>query len=186
MRKGKTKKHPHRQKRSKAKFTWPWMVAFIFVAVSSSVAILIAANDRLSGSSIFQEEADVVVYYKPSCDCCDLWVDHLRDNGLKVRVNSVKSTQFFQNRLGVPEALGACHTAQVGEYWVEGHVPADLVLKLLKEKPGNIRGLAVPGMPVGSPGMEGPNPASYSVISVDAAGKTNIYAVREGQAAAHN
>lgn len=179
-------KHPHRKKRSKAKFTWPWMVAFGLAAVSGSVAILIAANDRLSGSSVFHEEADVVVYRKLSCDCCNLWVDHLRDNGLKVSVISVKNTQFFQNRLRVPEALGACHTAQVGEYWVEGHVPADLVLKLLKEKPGNIRGLAVPGMPVGSPGMEGPNPVSYSVISVDTAGKTSIYAVREGQAAIHN
>lgn len=163
------------------------MLVFVLAAVSGSIAILIAANDRLSGSSVFQEEADVVVYEKLTCNCCHLWVDHLRANGLKVRVVSVKNTQFFQNRLGVPEELSACHTAQVGEYWVEGHVPADLVLKLLREKPGNIRGLAVPGMPVGSPGMEGPNPVSYSVISVDAAGKTSIYAVREGQASSvHN
>jgi hypothetical protein len=174
----KTMKHPHRKKHSKINLAWPWVVAF--VGVVGAVAILAAGNAKFSGASAQAEDADVVVYKRSSCNCCNLWVEHLRDNGLKVSVVNVDNTQSVQKRFGVPEELAACHTAQVGEYWVEGHVPADLVLKLLKEKPENIRGLAVPGMPVGSPGMEGPNPVAYSVISLDNAGKKSVYARREG------
>lgn len=142
--------------------------------------MLAADTAWLSEPSKAPEEADVVVYKRPNCNCCNLWVEHLRDNGLSVSVIGVDSTEAIQARLGVPKELAACHTAQAGDYWVEGHVPADLVVQLLAKKPDNIRGLAVPGMPVGSPGMEGPNPVSYSVMSVDAAGNTRVHARREG------
>lgn len=107
---------------------------------------------------------EVLVTKDPSCGCCEAWVKHLRDAGFPVRVvnapvNPVKA------RLGVPRELASCHTAQVGGYVVEGHVPAAAIKRLLAEKP-SATGLAVPGMPVGSPGMEvnGAEPATYEVV----------------------
>jgi len=127
-------------------------------------------------------EADVIVYKKASCQCCARWVTHLRDNNLRVRVINVQDTQPLQNKLGVPPMLAACHTAVAGDYVIEGHVPADLVHRLLKERP-NARGLAVPGMPIGSPGMEGPYPKEYEVLLFDQQGNTNVYATRIGKQA---
>lgn len=95
----------------------------------------------------------------------------------------VQETQSVQKHLGVPASLGSCHTAKVGEYFVEGHVPADLVRQLLDERPEGIRGIGVPGMPAGSPGMEGPNPVEYQVMSVDTQGDVAVYATRQGQTA---
>lgn len=106
---------------------------------------------------------------------------HLRDHGLNVDTIAVTDTSVALAELGVPQSLGACHTAKAGDYWIEGHVPADLVKRLLDERPSDTRGLAVPGMPVGSPGMEGANPEPYSVFRVTTAGETEVYATREGR-----
>lgn len=130
-----------------------------------------------------QTDAEVVVYKTASCECCHKWVEHLRDAGLEVGVVTVPSTQAAQERAGVPPALRSCHTASVGERWVEGHVPADLVRQLVDGKLPDVRGLAVPGMPLGSPGMEGPDPVRYDVVAVDTRGTTRIVASRQGQAA---
>ena len=107
---------------------------------------------------------EVVATKDPSCGCCEAWVKHLRGEGFRVQVvnapvNPVKA------RLGVPRELASCHTAQVGGYVIEGHVPASAIKRLLAEKPSGT-GLAVPGMPVGSPGMEveGVEPATYEVV----------------------
>lgn len=102
-------KHPHRKKRSKINFAWPWIVAFL--GAVSAVVILAAGNAKFSETSASAEEPDVVVYKRSSCNCCNLWVEHLRDNGLKVSVASVDNTQSIQKRFGVPEDLAACHTA---------------------------------------------------------------------------
>ncbi len=139
-----------------------------------------ASNPTPSGA----ENADIVVYKTEFCGCCLGWVDHLRENGLEVGVVNVATTAATRERLGVPHALGSCHTAKVGDYWVEGHVPADLVQRLMTEKPGDIRGIAAPGMPMGSPGMEGPNPVEYDVIAYRADGSTSTYATRQGKSAA--
>lgn len=136
----------------------------------------------LSVPTISAEDADVVVYKTPACDCCNKWIAHLRDNDLKVSVVSVRDTRSIQSRLGVPRQLGSCHTAVVGNYWVEGHVPADLIQRLVAEKPDDVLGIAVPGMPIGSPGMEGPNPVRYDVLAFGADGRTTVYAVRQGLA----
>jgi hypothetical protein len=125
--------------------------------------------------------ADVVVYKDPTCGCCGNWIQHLRDADFEVEVVNVGSTDSIRSQVGVPDTLGSCHTAVVGDYWVEGHVPADLIQKLLTENPRNIRGIAVPGMPVGSPGMEGPNPVTYDVVAYDTEGKTFVYATRQGR-----
>jgi hypothetical protein len=106
-------------------------------------------------------------------------VVHLEKNGFKVNKKVLFGRTFIENKqkLGVPDRLRSCHTAVVDGYVIEGHVPADLILKMLKEKP-SIIGLAVPGMPVGSPGMEGPKPEPYDILTFDKYGKTTVYARR--------
>ena len=100
---------------------------------------------------------------------------HLRASGFEVREENVGDVVPVKRRLGVPAALQSCHTAVIGDYVVEGHVPADLIQRLLRERPA-ILGLAVPGMPTGSPGMEGPNAKPYDVVAFDKQGKTRVFA----------
>lgn len=143
---------------------------------------LLAAIAVSSGASADESAGDHITVYKtPSCACCTRWIEHLRTNGLDVDVETVQSTRPAQLRLGVPEVVRSCHTAQVGRYWVEGHVPADLVSRLLHEQPPRIARLAVPGMPVGSPGMEGANPERYAVVQVGADGATSVLEFRDGR-----
>lgn len=130
------------------------------------------------------EDADIIVYKMRTCGCCKNWVARLRDSGLKVRTVNLPDTAPMQSRMGVPQKLRSCHTAVAGKVWIEGHVPADLVQRLIKEKPDNIRGIAVPGMPSGAPGMEGPNPVEYEVLAYDTSGNTTLYAKRQGESAA--
>lgn len=118
----------------------------------------------------------VTVYKSPSCQCCTKWVSHLEDNGFSVDVSSRLNMKPVKRQMGVPSSLGACHTAVVGNYVVEGHVPAREVKRLLKKKP-SVRGLAVPGMPIGSPGMEQGNRIEpYDVVAFTAAGDTAVFA----------
>ena len=100
------------------------------------------------------DQPTVEVWKSPTCGCCKDWVTHMESHGFTVRVHDTGNTTMRQ-RLGLPQHLGSCHTALVGGYVVEGHVPAEDVKRLLKEKPTAL-GLTVPGMPVGSPGMDGP------------------------------
>lgn len=106
-------------------------------------------------------------------------MDHLAKSGFKVEKKILFGKNFadFKHKNRVPEKLFACHTALIDGYVIEGHVPADLIYKLLKEKPPVV-GLAVPGMPVGSPGMEGGKPEPYEVLTFDKSGKTAVYARR--------
>lgn len=149
----------------------------------SAAAVLVGGVIWMAPPPQTPEDADVVVYKTATCGCCNKWVNHLREHDLIVFVVNVRETQSVQQSLGVPETLGACHTAKVGDYFVEGHVPAELVQKLLDEHPENLRGIAVPGMPVGSPGMEGPDPVDYEVLSVDLQGEVAVYATRKRQTA---
>ena len=120
--------------------------------------------------------ADAVdVYKSPYCGCCEKWVEHLQQAGFAVRTHDVNDVPAARQRLGMPERLGSCHTAKVAGYVVEGHVPADDIQRLLKEKPKAI-GLAVPSMPPGSPGMESPKPVPYNTLLVQAGGATTIFA----------
>jgi hypothetical protein len=108
----------------------------------------------------------------PSCGCCGAWVEHVRKAGLSVEVMESAEVNRLKVRLGVPEALASCHTAEIGGYVIEGHVPADVIKRLLAERPQG-KGLAVPGMPVGSPGMEveGVEDDTYDVVLFGAAGQ---------------
>lgn len=111
----------------------------------------------------------VTVYKDARCGCCAAWVRHLIDAGFDVTTRDVTDLPERKRALGVPARLGACHTAEVGGYVVEGHVPAAAIKRLLQEKPA-ATGLAVAGMPMGSPGMEGPNPQHYEVQLFDGNG----------------
>jgi hypothetical protein len=105
----------------------------------------------------------IVVFHDPTCGCCRKWVAHLTANGFAVTLNDAPSMKAVKDRLGVPADLSSCHTGEIGGYVIEGHVPADAVKRLLADKP-EARGLAVPGMPAGSPGMEGGEPETYDVM----------------------
>lgn len=121
-------------------------------------------------------EDEVVMYKDPNCGCCGKWADHMRDNGFSVKEISTGEMALVKSEAGVPRALGSCHTAKVGGYIVEGHVPAADVKRLLADKPAVV-GISAPGMPLGSPGMEGPyEPDRYDVISFDADGKVEVFA----------
>ncbi|MEY4597575.1 MAG: hypothetical protein RLZZ445_372 [Pseudomonadota bacterium] len=104
-----------------------------------------------------------------------MWMDHLRANGFRVKSVAVEDTAVMRKRMGIPEALGGCHTAVIGGYAIEGHVPAREIKRLLAEAPLAV-GLAVPGMPQGSPGMESAKPARYNVLLVDKNGGNTVYA----------
>jgi hypothetical protein len=123
--------------------------------------------------------ADIVVYKSPTCGCCTKWIEHLRRAGFAVDAVDTEDLVQLKQLLGVPKDLASCHTAVVGEYLVEGHVPADLVRRLQQEQP-RVRGLAVPSMPPGSPGMEQPNPVRYDVLAFDTDGNISVYATRQG------
>lgn len=153
-------------------------------ATSAAMASEVAA----SGSGEVEAEPDVVVYKSPTCGCCNAWVEHMREAGFEVEPVDVPEYQELADRkteAGVPADLGSCHTARVGDYFVEGHVPAAVVRRLLAEQP-DIRGLTVPGMPIGSPGMEGPNPQAYDVIAVRDDGSRVVYESVYPDAASEN
>jgi hypothetical protein len=124
----------------------------------------------------------ITVHKDPNCGCCGAWVDHLRAAGFTVTVDETAAMHGIKQRLGVPDHLGSCHTAEIAGYVIEGHVPAAVILRLLEEKPAG-RGLAVPGMPIGSPGMEveGSPPETYEVV-LFGAGADRIFARYRGSA----
>lgn len=118
---------------------------------------------------------EVEVFKSPTCGCCGQWADHLKAAGFKVKVTMVNDIGAARKRLGMPDKFGSCHTATVGGYSLEGHVPADEVKKLLATKPVAI-GLAVPGMPPSSPGMDVPNRKDpYEVLLIDKRGNSAVF-----------
>lgn len=134
------------------------------------LALALSAGVPLSAASA----AEVMVYKSPTCGCCSAWVDHLKANGFDVKVENVQDVNSIKQQQGVTRELASCHTALVDGYVVEGHVPAADIKRLLESKPA-IAGLAVPGMPMGSPGMEGPTKQKYDVVSFDKDGKTKVF-----------
>ncbi len=117
------------------------------------------------------------VHRDPSCGCCEAWVAHVRRAGFDARIEVTADIDAVKRRLGVPDALASCHTAEIDGYLVEGHVPAETIEKLLAERPA-IRGLAVPGMPIGSPGMETPGmaPEPFRVVAFASNGGMAVFA----------
>jgi hypothetical protein len=120
----------------------------------------------------------VEVWKSDSCGCCGHWIKHLQKNGFAAKVHSVADASVIRRKLGIPDALGSCHTAKAGGYAIEGHVPAADIRRLLREKP-NALGLAVPGMPAGSPGMDVAGSPPYDVLLVMKDGGT-VHFARHG------
>ena len=133
--------------------------------LSRRCALMCAASLFLVPRALAAALPKVSVVKDPDCGCCESWVDHMRSAGFEVEVSESTDMAAVKARFGVPEEMASCHTAVIDGYVIEGHVPADAVKQLLAEKP-SARGLAVPGMPVGSPGMEmaGVAPDTYDVI----------------------
>jgi hypothetical protein len=138
------------------------------------LAIVLAAS---STTAIAAALPVVAVYKTPWCGCCKLWVEHLRKAGFTVEVHDVEDLDAEKDRMGVPADKRSCHTAQVAGYYVEGHVPAADIKRLLKDKP-KAEGLVLPGMPMGSPGMEMPDGRTqpFAVELVDAKGQATVFA----------
>ncbi|MCD2452118.1 MAG: DUF411 domain-containing protein [Methylicorpusculum sp.] len=128
-----------------------------------------------TGSAWAQAETQVEVLKSPQCGCCGKWINHLQQNGFQVNTHEVNDVPAAREKLGMPDRLGSCHTARVGDYVIEGHVPAADIQRLLKEKPQTL-GLAVPSMPPGSPGMETAKPVPYETLLVQADGSPRVFA----------
>jgi hypothetical protein len=146
--------------------------------ISLVAAVLVALT--LTGCSQSTAEPAlplVKVYKSATCGCCKIWVDRLREAGFQVEANDVDNLNSVKQRVGLPYGMGSCHTAEVDGYFVEGHVPVDDIKRLLREKP-RARGLAVPGMPMGSPGMEvaSGQVQPYDVMLVARDGSATVYA----------
>ncbi len=136
---------------------------------------LIIALSLFAGISLAQAADRVEVFKSPYCGCCEKWVEHMRKAGFAVVTKDVNDVPVARKAAGMPERFGSCHTAKVGGYVVEGHVPAADVARLLKEKPKAV-GLAAPGMPQGSPGMETNHPQPYDTLLVQADGSHKVFA----------
>lgn len=121
-----------------------------------------------------QSSAAVEVFKSPHCGCCGKWVEHLRQNGFQVNTHDVEDVTAARKKMGMPDRLGSCHTAKIGGYVVEGHVPAADIQRLLRDKPKAL-GLAVPSMPPGSPGMESAKPMPYQTLLVRTDGTTQVF-----------
>ncbi len=141
----------------------------VFLAMGLLVVNGVKADNIETGKPV-----DIVVYRSPTCKCCGKWLEHLKDNNFNVKDIVTNDVEAIKHKYGVSEAMASCHTAIVGSYVVEGHVPANDIMTLLKTRP-NVAGIAVPGMPSGTPGMEmGGRKDPYNVMSFD---KENHYQV---------
>ena len=151
-----------------------WMLPVVALIAATAV---MGAKRLVSGSP--KEDPVVKVYKSPTCGCCAMWVEHLRKAGFKVEANDVETAaarRAIKVKHGVRPEYSSCHTALVDGYVIEGHVPAEAIRRLLKERP-KVAGLTVPGMPVGSPGMEVEGRAAdpYDILTFDEKGKTSVY-----------
>jgi hypothetical protein len=145
--------------------------AFTGGAVILGVAALAACATADAGAP------EAMVYKSPTCGCCSQWAEHLEAAGFKVRTEDVDDMMAVKLEHGITSQLASCHTAIIDGYVVEGHVPADAIMRMLDERP-DIVGLAVPGMPIGSPGMEGAIVENYDILAFDEDGNTQVYESR--------
>ncbi len=129
-----------------------FLVAFLVTPIQSALA----------------GDNEITVWKSPTCGCCQGWVDYLEDNGFKVTAHDVDALTKIKRNLGITDpSLHSCHTAKIGDYLVEGHVPVADIQRLLEERP-DILGITAPGMPMMSPGMHSIEPKGYDVLQFDA------------------
>lgn len=147
------------------------MTSLLKLPVRSLLLLLLIAG----GTAWAQSATQIEVFKSPYCGCCEKWVEHMEKSGFKVSAHNVNDVPAARKNLGMPDRFGSCHTAKIGGYVVEGHVPAADIQRLLKEKPKAI-GLAAPGMPQGSPGMETATPVPYETLLIQADGSARLFA----------
>jgi len=145
---------------------------FYFSPLIAALVISVYLGFGITNKTAIAEE--IMVYKSPTCGCCNKWVKHLEKEGFSVKTKDYRDMKPIKKTFGVKPEFQSCHTAKVGKYFIEGHVSASDIKKLLKEKP-DIKGLAVPGMPMGSPGMEGDRKDDYNVLAIDKKNKAAIY-----------
>lgn len=146
-----------------------------FGIAGAMIAVLLVVTYTLFARRARADE--IVVYKNLGCSCCEKWIQHLRGAGFRVTEHELADVTPLKKKYGVPTSMYSCHTGLVRGYVIEGHVPADLVQRLLKEQPAVV-GLAVPGMPAGSPGMEGAQKERYEVLAFTRSGEQSTFAVR--------
>ncbi len=147
---------------------WRTLMAGIF---ATGLSFLMACSNTENQQADLKS---ITVYKSPTCGCCTKWVNHLEENGFTVEAIDRDDMESVKSEAGIPHQLGSCHTAFIDGYVIEGHVPAGDIKRLLKEKP-DVAGLTVPGMPMGSPGMEGPRQDSYNVLTFSESGETDVF-----------
>ena len=147
-----------------------------FVTLALAIGLAWAGSVWTAAQSA---KPQMTVYKSATCGCCSKWIEHMQANGFEVKSVNVDDIDKVKRDNGVPQSAASCHTGLVNGYVVEGHVPADAVLKMLKDKP-SLAGIAVPGMPMGAPGMEVPSGQKdkYDIVSFDKSGKTSVYQKR--------
>ena len=144
------------------------------MSISKSLRMAIAVGALVLGSAA--NAAALTIYKSASCGCCAKWVEHVEKHGFTVTVVNVDDVMAVKAKAGIPDKLASCHTSKVGGYVVEGHVPAADIKKLLAQKP-KAKGIAVPGMPMGAPGMEhGDHRQPYQTLLIKADGSTAVFA----------
>ncbi len=160
------------------------MIRSTAAAVASAVALIagvsVAVVGSQSGKGAIAGKPSLAVFKSPTCGCFAKWNEHMTAAGYSVNSSDRTDMNAIKDEHRIPTALRSCHTALVGGYVVEGHVPADVVAKLLAEKPAGVVGIAVPGMPAGSPGMESPDgfKSPYQVLAFTKDGQSRVYATK--------
>jgi len=146
----------------------------ILTSAFAVLAVSVYIGFNLGGQDAIAETNEILVYKSPTCGCCKKWVSHLESKGFNVTSKNMQDMNPIKKKIGVQRQYQSCHTAKIGKYFIEGHVPAKDIKRLLKEQP-DIKGLSAPGMPMGSPGMEGPRKDRYDVVAIDKNDRATVY-----------
>jgi hypothetical protein len=171
----------HDAARSSSRLTTHMNLIYRIVLPCLAALVVAGCSDSAAES---RKAPQIQVFKNAWCGCCQHWVDHVRAAGFEATTQDVDNLDSIKREVGVPAAHGSCHTAKVDGYFIEGHVPAKEIKRLLRERPA-AKGLVVPAMPLGSPGMEVPSGETqpYDVLLVDENGNTHVYAHYEGTGA---
>lgn len=145
------------------------------ISIALSMWAFADDNDVTNTASEADDFKNVIMHKNPGCGCCEIWADHLRTFGFVVESLPDQNLIEFKLDHGIPRPLMSCHTVMIDGYFIEGHVPANDILRLLKEKPQHVTGLAVPGMPLGSPGMEHSHPQDFKTIALLSDGGAYVF-----------
>ncbi len=141
------------------------IVAFIGIVFVAGILLFLNSPTQKTSDVVDAGELRISVFKSPTCGCCNGWVEYLEENGLKVITVNTQDMSSIKEQYQVPEEMESCHTAVIEDYFVEGHVPVEAIKKLIEEKPA-IKGIALPGMPIGAPGMPGPKTSPFEVYAI--------------------